>query len=582
MNNVVQISDFPAQPATVDSDTLELTSSLPDGYALFDDGVYALAEEEAGEPIFICSPLRVDAGFADLAGTGWGKLISVKSPDGVWHDVPVMNAHVTRAPGDVVARLVNHGLELGPERKCKELLLALLGRWKPTRRMTSVSRLGWVGENRSAFALGKNVIGQGAFLPLLDLARGPAAHLVTNGSLSTWKTDIGMKCRGNPMMVLAVSLAFSGPLLACVGMDGGGLHFRGASSSGKTTLLHLAASVWGSADLITQWRATSNGLESIAANLNDILLPLDEIAEISARALQETIYMLANGTGKARMTKGITPDEIQRWRLALISSGEISVAEKLKEAGQRQMAGQEARLIDIEADSRAHGAFDDLHGSETAAMFADMLKAAAKTSHGAVGHAFVRGMLDHQDKVDNVVRTLFAKLCKESLGKLPQESDGVVSRVAQRFALVGVAGELATAFKLTGWDEGDAHKFATAAFLDWHDRIHGAKHEGLANVIVPIQQFLTAKLDTLPEVGTLVSSDPIGWKDASRVFLTADCWHQIYPGSTAATAATALMKMSLLLLGEDGRHMKKAPRAIPGRPRLYTLKIADVMRYKPI
>lgn len=582
MNNVVQISDFPAQPATVDSDTGELTSSLPVGYALFDDGVYALAEEEAAEPIFICTPMRVSAVYSDKAHKGWGKLISVKSPDGVWHDVPVMNALLARTPGDIVARLVNHGLELGTDRKSKDRLLTLLGRWKPAQSMTSVPQLGWVDENRSAFALGKNVIGQGAILPLLDFARGPAAHLVTKGSVSTWKADIGMKCRGNPMMVLAVSLAFSGPLLACVGMSGGGLHFRGASSSGKTTLLNLAASVWGNSDLITQWRATSNGLESIAASLNDILLPLDEIAEISARTLQETIYMLANGTGKARMTKDITTDEIQRWRLALISSGEISVAEKLKEAGQRQMAGQEARLIDIEADSRAHGAFDDLHGSETAAMFADMLKAAVRTNHGAVGHTFVRGIFVNKKGFDGYVRDCLAQLCAEALGKLPLEPDGVVSRVAQRFALVGVAGELATQFKLTGWDKGDAQKVAVAAFLDWHDRIHGEKHEEVANVIEPIQKFLAANLDSLPEVGSQVSSDPIGWKDATRVYLTAECWHQIYPGLMATQAAISLMNMSLLLPGEQGRHMRKTSRAIPGRPRLYTLNTKAVMQYKPV
>jgi len=134
-------------------------------------------------------------------------------------------------------------------------------------------------------------------------------------------------------MILAASLAFSGPLLAPLGQLGGGLHFRGASSSGKTTLLNLAASVWGDRQLITQWRATTNGLEAIAATLNDMLLPLDEIAEILPRELHQAIYMLANGTGKARMTKEVVLADQARWRLALISSGEISVDEKLKEAG---------------------------------------------------------------------------------------------------------------------------------------------------------------------------------------------------------------------------------------------------------
>ena len=143
MNNVVQISDFPAQPATVDSEARELNSPLPVGYALFDDGVYVLAEEEAGEPIFICTPLRVDAGFADQAGTGWGKLISVKSPNGIWHDVPVMNAHrsLDVLPGDDVLARIQDNLPAPQGRRDQLIRLAATGRLALAERATFEAEL---------------------------------------------------------------------------------------------------------------------------------------------------------------------------------------------------------------------------------------------------------------------------------------------------------------------------------------------------------------------------------------------------------------------------------------------------------
>jgi uncharacterized protein (DUF927 family) len=54
-------------------------------------------------------------------------------------------------------------------------------------------------------------------------------------------------------------------LASLVGEDSGGFHLRGASSSGKTTALNAAASVWGDPDNYTRlWRSTVNGLEGLA------------------------------------------------------------------------------------------------------------------------------------------------------------------------------------------------------------------------------------------------------------------------------------------------------------------------------
>jgi putative DNA primase/helicase len=72
-------------------------------------------------------------------------------------------------------------------------------------------------------------------------------------------------CVGNSRLAFAVACAFAGPLLRPAGMESGGFHYRGDSSSGKTTALKVAASVYGGAGYLQRWRTTDNALEAIAA-----------------------------------------------------------------------------------------------------------------------------------------------------------------------------------------------------------------------------------------------------------------------------------------------------------------------------
>lgn len=558
--------------------------SIPKGYAIFADGIYSTHSDETVAPAFICSPMRVEAMVANLDGTEHARLVNVRSNDGKWHDVLIKNSELYGPPAKVVGRLADLGLELVPHKESKDCLVYLLKVWKPVKRLQAITRLGWVDDGFNAFATGSSVIGRNDVLqnaPSAGVARG----LLMKGTAETWRREIGKKCAGNPLMVLAASLAFSAPILAPLGLGGGGLHFRGASSSGKTTLLALAASVWGSRALVTQWRATTNGLEAISATLNDMLLPLDEIAEISAQDLHKAIYMLANGTGKARMTKDAVLAEQARWRLALISSGEISVEQKLREGRRDAMAGHEVRIIDVEADSRAYGAFDDLHGASSAAIFADQIQMALRQHHGSVGPEFVRKLIDARTTTNVValedqVRSLMTTL----LNKLPSAADGQISRVAHRFAVIGVAGELATKFGLTGWNANEAVFAAEQAFSDWYERRYGSKREVVDQYIKPLQQFVAANLQTLRKVNddSALSSSNVGWRDESRIYLPRETWQRLFPGVHGTQAAKALLDMQMLIPGEEDRLTRKAPRPIglKPRPRLYTVRIDAVMAYK--
>lgn len=573
----IQLPEMPTADVVPLAPSSEAPAGLPDGFFIAPDGIYVDSTDDEKPPLRLCSPLRVEATFCNAQNGGWGRLIAVCAPNNTWHRVPVLNGDMVARPGEVISRLVDHGLDLTAARHTKDLLVGLIRSWTPGDHKISVTRSGWLDESRDAFVIGDRTHGADRALPVVGCLSGFEAR----GTLADWRENVARLCVDNPLMIFAVSLAFTGPLLAPLGFDGGGLHFRGASSSGKTTLLSLAASVWGSATLVTQWRATSNGLEALAAMRNDLLLPLDELAEISAHDLHKSIYMLANGTGKARMTKDTQLSEPNRWRIALISSGEISVEQKLRESQRQAMAGHEVRLVDIEADARAYGAFDALHGSASPADFARGVNAAMQRFYGSAGPAFVEKLIASRFLDDPArIEKALSLVVDGWLAHLPAIPDGQITRVARRFALIGGAGHFATGLGLTGWGPREAISAAEKLFLDWHDRRYGEKHDNAVDHVETLKTWVAANKNALRQVKGPGADNPIGWRDDSWYYLPPSTWSRIFPGVSGTDAAKALIDVQILQPG-DGKHLlKKAPRAIAGRPRLYTVNTDRLTSYK--
>src|SRR5437773_8552249 len=100
---------------------------------------------------------------------------------------------------------------------------------------------------------------------------------------------------------------------------------------------------------------------------SDALLCLDEMGQVNGREAGEVAYMLANGTGKSRAARDGSARRAARWRVLFLSTGELSLADKMNEAGQRARAGQETRLVDVPADAGSGlGLFEKLHTFPTA------------------------------------------------------------------------------------------------------------------------------------------------------------------------------------------------------------------------
>ncbi len=78
---------------------------------------------------------------------------------------------------------------------------------------------------------------------------------------------------------------------------------------------------------------------------------------------------------------------------------------------------------------------------------------------------------------------------------VPDGSHSQVARVAKRFCLVAVAGELATANGLTGWTQGEAVEAARRCFEGWLELRGGTGNSDEAEAVRQVQHFLAAHGD---------------------------------------------------------------------------------------
>lgn len=442
-------------------------ANLPSGFYYDCDDWLTYQNDSVNEdkslPIKICSRLEVIARTRDLAGENHGRLLQFPDPDDIVHRW-AMPMELLAGDGNAYRQeLLSKGLMIAPGRSARQALTNYIQMSVPENTVRCVQHTGW-NKDRTAFVFRHETIGNSGDEPLiLQTTADLQVTQAVSGTLEEWKKMAAL-CVGNSRLLFAVSAAFAPPLLYPLGMENVGVHFRGGSSCGKTTCLRAAASVWGGPDFLQQWRATANGLEGSAAAHNDCLLCLDEMGQIEPSELGKVAYMLANGTGKTRSDKTGQSRKQMRWRLIFLSSGEISLADHMLEAKMRSRAGQEVRVIDIPADGCKYGCFENLHGIERGKAFAEHLVDLCKSNYGIAGVKFVNCLLSNQDKIIKDSREMMKVLSQKYI---PTTASGQVSRVFNHFALIAVAGELATTFGITGWQEGAAIEAAMVCFQDW-------------------------------------------------------------------------------------------------------------------
>ncbi len=544
-------------------------------------GVQFIEEDKEGhhKETCVCSQLHVRALTRDGASNLWGRLLCWPDEDGKEHRWAMPAALLQGDGVDLRKELAAGGVRIAPSARARSLLIAYLQTAPVRARWRCVDSIGWHHDTYLSASAGygpqaDSIVYQSDAVLYAD----SSAH----GEFGAWKESVARLCAGNSRLVLALSAAFAAPLLALANVEGGGLHFVGHSSTGKTTALRAAASVWGDpVRYVRTWRATANGLEAIAAQHNDGLLILDELHQCEPREAGEIAYLLGNGQGKARASRVGAARRSQNWRVLYLSSGEHGLDARLSEIGKRSTAGQEVRLPSVPADAgEGMGIVECLHEFESAREFVHALDRAAITAHGSAGPKWLELLV--RDRVE-LINTLPDGLESyiRSLAK-GQVLGGQAARVARRFAICALAGDLATRFGLTGWSEGQALEAVGKCFDAWLRGGGGADHERV-RLLAQVRGFIEKHGESRfasassSDAGGCVTRDRVGFKRRTegggmQWLVLPEAWRsELVRGFDPAWAARELVREGWLMAGKDrpSRTMR-----IPGEPeplRVYTL-----------
>ena len=338
-------------------------------------------------------------------------------------------------------------------------------------RSWAASKLGWFEvdndevESNPVFVLPDRVIGNTGdsrdvfFQSTQDVN---SKSIAARGTLKNWKHNIADKVKGNYLMMFAVAAGLAGGMTKLSGTSSGGFHFWGLSTSGKTTLLQLAASVWGNGSdpqthsrktSIRKWNNTVSGLEATAQLHNDIVLCLDEIGEVEPADLGKLIYNLTGGTPKGRSTEVGGLRNQAYWHIMLLSSGELSTEQLLKSVGQSKRGGQTHRMPDIRVDALENGIVQA--EMESPGEFVKTLKKDCSRYYGTAGPVFVSSLLKeietkgYQEFVDEIntnIRLMEERLCS-GVDPLPRE----IARVLERMSAIAVAAMYAAEAGILDW-----------------------------------------------------------------------------------------------------------------------------------
>ncbi len=423
----------------------------------FKAGVYSHEVATSGEgkypqDTFICAVLRVVAKTATARDRDFGRLLEYYSSNGIKRTWSMPMELLAGDGSPVLSQLLRDGLEINHPAKKK--VLDYISKADPAEFYRCATRTGW--HSPTTFVLTEEIITAENGEPKDKVwfqSSSKTADYTKNGSLENWKLGVAAKASGNPYLLFAIAFGLSGPVMMPLNLRGLGVHIHGDSTTGKTSVSEAGASCWGHGhDFLQTWNLTANGMETVAVEHTDTLLTLDEIKEIEARDLDRVAYSAVNGQGKIRSDRSGQARSPHLWRVALFSTGEYSIGARLAEANINIKTGQELRLVDLPVVDEAYGIFNNLHNARDGAEFATSLRTAASQNCGHAGPAMVKAILGYQV---SLLREQHSKI----LGCF-STTNAQQARVAEMFAAVALAGEIAARAEIVPWTAATADDYS--------------------------------------------------------------------------------------------------------------------------
>lgn len=172
------------------------------------------------------------------------------------------------------------------------------------------------------------------------------------GSRETYIKMIKEDILGYPPLELILSIGLSAVVLGYVGeelsLDTQIVHLYGNSTTGKSTALKLAISLFGYPDvkksgLFSTYNATENALIKQLEGIKGVPFAFDEISMSKTKNFTDMIYKISNGVDKARLNKNSEQVKKEPWLTTIMSNGEKSLI-----GSANKNAGIHVRVLEIE------------------------------------------------------------------------------------------------------------------------------------------------------------------------------------------------------------------------------------------
>lgn len=362
-------------------------------------------------------------------------------------------------------------------------------------------QFGWA-DNNTKFVIGdREITTEGVYhTPPSKSTKHLSSAMIPTGSLASWKEVFALYGReGLEPHAFAALTGFGAPLFRYTGQRGGMINvIHPNSGTGKTTILHMANSIWGDPVLLCGAKIdTQNAKIARMGILNNLPVTFDEMTNTKAEEFSELVYCMEQGRGKDRMT--MSTNEIRSnaasWRTLSLCSSNASFYEKLA-AYKRTPDGESMRLLEYKIEPT--DAIDVGHAKN---MFDHVLKG----NFGHAGPIYAEWLVNNQEEAESTVLSLQAKFDAEL--KLTQRERIWSATIASNVA----GGLIAKRLNLLDWDLHRIYRWVSAELLSMRQDVPLPSSDAAAVVgdyiLHNIQSVLV--VDGLPIPGTKTYALPI-------------------------------------------------------------------------
>lgn len=409
---------------------------------ILDSGLYQIKEkqDENGETkqikILISDALIILGEARSLKNDNWKRVIQFHDKDRTLHKLIIPYEHFMGEAQDALKLIASHGLMPPRQTYKKNVFINYLQDYPIEKRFRCVDRTGWYGNSfvTTSRTYGKQDDEQLLFNSEMKDPYG------TMGTLEGWQ-ELSRLIEPHALAVLSFACAFSGQLITSLDIESGGFHIYGTSTDGKSTITKAACSVWGKPkDVSKSWRTTDNALENDAELRNDNYLNLDELRQAVPKAVSDIVYMLTGAQGKARGSKSGRNRENKQFNLMYTSTGEIALEDHLRRGGIEMDAGLLLRFAHLPSDAgKGYGVFECINYGNSSSDVGNRINELSAKQYGHAGIKWLEYLTANKEEL-----ILQAQTMLDDFTLIYATKNSQAVRVLRRFALVAVAGELAT------------------------------------------------------------------------------------------------------------------------------------------